>query len=170
MKQRICHDFKTANINSRKFKWGYSKPHKMGRGWGEVRILTIYFVDLMNKQYYKLEKVNNIHFWHPLNIHTDEAFARIGILWILVSDVMLVKLGLYISPLSLIYSDISCSEFEMFYLAFWSWNCSTNQPNQMISVVILLSEPLEGGGGIQILGWVWRWVTLTYLRGLYLLF
>ena len=23
-------------------------------------------------------------------------------------------------PLSLIYSDISCSEFEMFYLAFWS--------------------------------------------------
>ena len=23
---RICHDIKTANFNSREFKWGYSNP------------------------------------------------------------------------------------------------------------------------------------------------
>ena len=33
---RICHDFKTANFNSRKFKWGYSNWKKMFQkfSWG----------------------------------------------------------------------------------------------------------------------------------------
>ena len=32
---RICHDFKTANFNSRKFKWGYSMVNQL------VHVITL---------------------------------------------------------------------------------------------------------------------------------